>query len=78
MNSLLVCLDATIAGAHEATAQHGETAAPAQVEHHFICYVIKGGRLYEIGKRGGRQFACFLQVLSCSLLNCNVLLTAMF
>ncbi|KAJ1350863.1 hypothetical protein KIN20_006769 [Parelaphostrongylus tenuis] len=26
----------------------GDTEEPADVEHHFICYVIKNGQLYEI------------------------------
>ncbi|KAK6019025.1 ubiquitin carboxyl-terminal hydrolase, family 1 [Ostertagia ostertagi] len=34
--------------AHEETAREGETEEPANVEHHFICYVKKDGVLYEI------------------------------
>ncbi|KAK6060063.1 ubiquitin carboxyl-terminal hydrolase, family 1 [Cooperia oncophora] len=36
--------------AHEETAREGETDEPSNVEHHFICYVNKGGVLYEIEK----------------------------
>ncbi|VDM76873.1 unnamed protein product [Strongylus vulgaris] len=41
-------LDTQLATAHEETALEGETEEPANVEHHFICYVEKDGELYEI------------------------------
>ncbi|CAJ0588127.1 unnamed protein product [Cylicocyclus nassatus] len=37
-----------LATAHDETAQEGETEEPANVDHHFICYVAKDGELYEI------------------------------
>ncbi|VDL77961.1 unnamed protein product [Nippostrongylus brasiliensis] len=30
------------------TARGGETEEPAEIEHHFICYVVKDNVLYEI------------------------------
>uniref|UniRef100_A0A158P6N9 Ubiquitin carboxyl-terminal hydrolase n=1 Tax=Angiostrongylus cantonensis TaxID=6313 RepID=A0A158P6N9_ANGCA len=38
-----------LAGAHDEVARMGETEEPSDVEHHFICYVVKNGLLYEIG-----------------------------
>ncbi|KAE9420432.1 hypothetical protein Angca_005802, partial [Angiostrongylus cantonensis] len=37
-----------LAGAHDEVARMGETEEPSDVEHHFICYVVKNGLLYEI------------------------------
>uniref|UniRef100_A0A158PJN4 Ubiquitin carboxyl-terminal hydrolase n=1 Tax=Angiostrongylus costaricensis TaxID=334426 RepID=A0A158PJN4_ANGCS len=38
-----------LAGAHDEVARMGETEEPSVVEHHFICYIVKNGHLYEIG-----------------------------
>ncbi|KJH51561.1 ubiquitin carboxyl-terminal hydrolase, family 1 [Dictyocaulus viviparus] len=40
--------DAQLAAAHDETARMGETEETSEIEHHFICYIIKDDNLYEI------------------------------
>ncbi|CAI5452347.1 unnamed protein product [Caenorhabditis angaria] len=44
----LLSEDTELAEAHEETAEEGETEQPDNVEYHFITYVNKDGKLYEI------------------------------
>ncbi|KJH51560.1 ubiquitin carboxyl-terminal hydrolase, family 1 [Dictyocaulus viviparus] len=44
-------LDSSLAAAHNEAALLGDSQQPAQVEHHFICYVNKDGTLFEIDSR---------------------------